>query len=629
MALSDLSSLVLPPPFEESSYESYKKELEIWKLMKACIPRELGPVVFRTLTGRAKSAALELTVQQIGSDEGLDLILKKLDKLFLPEKNQRICTTLEKFETFRRAPHQSMSDFILDFEKLHNRVKDFGCTYPDGVLAYRVMKAGNISKEHEKLLKATVPTGEWSYESVLTQLRKIFNDYNLNSTPCDDKPIKIEETFYGENCYPQEHYQYPQYESVDTIKYHDFNDHCENEPYSSELRGESPPADIYYGHSRSYQPQPSDIYYGSSRGNPSRFNSGRNFYSRNRPAYNQSNNFNQSNNINQRPNNNYSPNQNAFKRNLYTINPKDSRGNPTVCRKCRSIYHWWENCPHVSPQEKNNAKKVFYNQSDQGDFQDDVYVALFQKMSPTTPEEIICLLSETMNKAVIDSGCTKTCCGKEWYEAYLESLNANEREQIRSEESQSVFRFGDSEPVTSMKKVYLPIKIKNVDLILETEVVPSNIPLLLSKNTLKKAKAKQFYEDDKIELFGEEQPMQCTTSGHYAIPIVSSTPNVESNVVLLAHSDEKEKKITAKKLHVQFGHPMPNKLIKLIETSGMNDTELNSAIEEISANCDTCKRWKKAKPKPAVTFPLASQFNETVAMDLSFQKQQCLHASCD
>ena len=70
----------------------------------------------------------------------------------------------------------NMSSFILDFERLHNKLKSHGITYPDGVLAYRVMKAAGISSEHEQLLRATVTTGNWSYVAVVQKLKKIFND---------------------------------------------------------------------------------------------------------------------------------------------------------------------------------------------------------------------------------------------------------------------------------------------------------------------------------------------------------------------------------------------------------------------------------------------------------------------
>ena len=75
----------------------------------------------------------------------------------------------------------------------------------------------------------------------------------------------------------------------------------------------------------------------------------------------------------------------------------------------------------------------------------------------------------------------------------------------------------------------------------------------------------------------------------------------------------------ANKLHSQFAHPTPEKLIKLVSSAGRgNDMDLIKAIKEVSQSCDVCKIYKKPSPRPAVGMPLASDFNEVVALDLKF-----------
>ena len=320
--------------------------------------------------------------------------------------------------------------------------------------------------------------------------------------------------------------------------------------------------------------------------------------------------------------NNYNQSNNS-KSNPYSMNPRDYRGNPTVCRKCRSLYHWWENCPHVTPQEKMNSaakQKVLYSQNNgsSNGFPENLYIGLFQKSTPTTADEMVCLLTETVNKAVIDSGCTKTCCGQKWYDSYMQSLTADELKSIEPKETNAVFKFGDSTPVSAEKKVLLPMKMADVKLLLETEVVPTDIPLLLSKETMKRAEAKMDFVNDKIELFGREQPMICTSSGHYAIPIQTNASEADdsdlTNIIL--YTKDMSTKSKAQKLHTQFSHPTAKRLLKLIESAGLQDAELKEAIEKVTNECDICKIHKKGRPRPAVTFPLASEFNETVGMDL-------------
>ena len=181
-----------PPEFHEDniSYEEYKKEVQIWQLLKICSKKAEGPLIFRTLKGRAKSVALELSVEEIGSDDGLELIMGKLDKLYLTEKNQRIYMALEDFENFRRSENGSMSEFIIEFERRHNKVVAFECSYPDGVLAYRLLKAANLSSQNEQLCRATIGTGEWSYNSMLSQLKKILSDVP------SDSAVKLENVMH-------------------------------------------------------------------------------------------------------------------------------------------------------------------------------------------------------------------------------------------------------------------------------------------------------------------------------------------------------------------------------------------------------------------------------------------------
>ena len=76
------------------------------------------------------------------------------------------------------------------------------------------------------------------------------------------------------------------------------------------------------------------------------------------------------------------------------------------------------------------------------------------------------------------------------------------------------------------------------------------------------------------------------------------------------------------KLHKQFAHPAPEKLKILIRNSGMHDLEIEKNIDEVSRKCETCRRFLKPPPRPIVGLPLATEFNDTVAMDLKVINQR-------
>ena len=76
----------------------------------------------------------------------------------------------------------------------------------------------------------------------------------------------------------------------------------------------------------------------------------------------------------------------------------------------------------------------------------------------------------------------------------------------------------------------------------------------------------------------------------------------------------------ALKLYKQFFHCRVEKLVKLIKMSKLWPEEeekvLGKEVKTISENFNICKIYKKSPSVPLVSIPLASSFNDVVAMDL-------------
>ena len=80
--------------------------------------------------------------------------------------------------------------------------------------------------------------------------------------------------------------------------------------------------------------------------------------------------------------------------------------------------------------------------------------------------------------------------------------------------------------------------------------------------------------------------------------------------------DVTDLKQTALKLHRQFGHPSCEKLVKLLRNAGVKNKKLEESLSAVSRGCETCIKFKKPSPRPIVSIPMASTFNETIAVDL-------------
>ena len=79
---------------------------------------------------------------------------------------------------------------------------------------------------------------------------------------------------------------------------------------------------------------------------------------------------------------------------------------------------------------------------------------------------------------------------------------------------------------------------------------------------------------------------------------------------------DRDLKAIAKKLHIQFDHPTSEKLIKLLKNGGYDDKDLAKEVREVTEKCLTCIKRQKNPLRPVVCMPMASKFNECVAVDL-------------
>ena len=120
-----------------------------------------------------------------------------------------------------------------------------------------------------------------------------------------------------------------------------------------------------------------------------------------------------------------------------------------------------------------------------------------------------------------------------------------------------------------------------------------------------------------------------TKPGHYAIPI-NLYKTIANNIILgeninvtLVATETKSKNIIAIKLHQQFAHPSPKKLLRLLNSAGnqwQSDEELQKLYKKVSDEHVICRIIGKTPQRPVVGLPMATAFQECIAMDLEFYK---------
>ena len=145
---------------------------------------------------------------------------------------------------------------------------------------------------------------------------------------------------------------------------------------------------------------------------------------------------------------------------------------------------------------------------------------------------------------------------------------------------------------------------------------------------MKKADMTLDFKNDDAIVFGQSVKLVTTKSGHYTIPIwpyktaLNNLPaGISTNITLITIQTNKSKYEIALKLHRQFDHLLPERIIKLLNSAGdlwKDDDELKSLIKKVSDECQICQVYRKTSPRPVVGLPMATTFQECVAMDLKF-----------
>ena len=525
------SSLKTPPELnDDTNYQDWKTDLEVWEMYTELPAKRKGPAVFLALQGAARDCLRELTPARIGSDNGFELICQKLDQVYLENVNYRAFTAFKNFYDFKRPSDMSIKDFVISYELLYHHLDEYGMTLPEGVQAFFILKAANVTEEAERM--ARVSCQELTYDTMKSTILRLFCEPGASNEDTKIPAVKSEPVFK-------------------------------------------------VSHKASYR--------GSQR--------------RGRGGYFSSNRYNAS------------IGSNRFDSGS---NPTDSDGNIMKCFKCGSKKHFARFCDKKGEGQKEKASP------------DNVYVTLL-----SNSKKLEGLLGESLGTAVLDTACSKTLTGEVWLEEYIETLTEKEKKRIKTSPSETSFVFGDGNQVKSQTAVDFPVKIGRKSAMIHADVVPNQVPLLFSRDSMKKGGVILNTANNSAEVLGEKVKLIQTTSGHLCLPLTNKllVKECESNIVLntsaIKECNKEQKYQKAAKLHKQFSHASKEKLIKLVKSSkDFDDPEFIDAIKKCCNECEVCRKFARPPLRPVVTMPLAGEFNQVVSMDLkeiSHNKSWILH----
>jgi len=552
---------------EASTYKKWKKLVTLWQTICDEQDEKKQGVM---LIMHMHSKASDIIIDQ--SDTKVSSILTKLDTIY--ENENDLMDIFDDFYKFKRVNNQTMKEYIHFFETKAGILKTGGLTIPDLILSYLILEGASLSDNDKRIAKATCTskTLETSKQVLLRMTDSQVSASSSNHNQSSQIKVKQEPevNFYGGH-------------RDEEILY---NDRRQQRPYQRNQRTQ----ECYGCGDTSHW----------IRDCPHVLNLRQQFQN-NRGSMNRgaSNNF-RGNNYSYRGANTYRGANNNFR----------GRNQQTFFTEEEGQYD-----EQFFEVEQTEANKEQENTSDETN------IPIFFQSNVGNEIEEVNLVYETINKAVLDCGASRTVCGSEWFSIYLDSIPEKERNEIIEKPSNTMFKFGVG-MLRASKRVIIPVTMCEKKVNLEVDIVDTDIPLLISNPTMKKLGMNVNFQDDKMDMGGRQFNLDTASTGHYTVPLFEpkdvSYINFAMCEILTAESQidtgSAEKK--ALKLHRRFAHASSARIIKLLKNADMADKDVFKELEALDTKCDFCLRHKRAAPRPTVSLPLAYEFNELVTMDL-------------
>ena len=230
---------------------------------------------------------------------------------------------------------------------------------------------------------------------------------------------------------------------------------------------------------------------------------------------------------------------------------------------------------------------------------------------------------EAENCAALDTCCSQTVAGKIWNDKYIESLSDELKRQVVGPlPANKVFRFGNNQHLSATEKWLLPVYLGSKLTTIEVYIIPSDIPMLMSKQDLADNNAILYMREDKAEINGTMVHLKTTTAGHFIVNLLKDEQKhdiffaVDVLAIDLLNADPNTQAKHLNKLHKQFGHRPKHAFIEVLKNANAWDNSFNVMLDKIIDGCEGCIIRKRNPDKPAVAMMMAKDINETVAMDL-------------
>ena len=161
--------------------------------------KELGIIVLLdSLDGNAKAekAVSEVTAAEVNVENGLNLLLEKLDKVFQEHTIDEAYNVYSSFTSLSKREDMSINEYIIEFEHLNNKMIPNQMKLPNTVLTFKLLDGANITDQERKL--ALTLCSDLDFDKMKSAFKRLFTTSSNYSHSQDNiVAIKEEQAFFN------------------------------------------------------------------------------------------------------------------------------------------------------------------------------------------------------------------------------------------------------------------------------------------------------------------------------------------------------------------------------------------------------------------------------------------------
>ena len=556
-------------------FEDYKDNCVLWQLTTDHPPKKQGPLLAagiknsHTTFGEGLQKRLfqkHKPASLAAREDGVTAILDFLENELGNSKRSQKIKFLKKVVNYKRTADQNVADFVKEFEYLMNKAEENGTKFDPDIKVHYIMENANLTKQQHELLNTIVDIADEKkvYESVKTKMVDMLSN---NFEVTNNEEGKLNDAFYAQH----------------------------EEAFVAWSK-------------KKYQGRQNNNFQGSAAKKQNSYN------------------------------NNSAGHSNSFSRDL-PENPQDLRGRTITCRICGSFRHLQRECPYKNrqPTQSKNRQafiiegetdedvtydQIDINSTDQDN--DNIQKAIF---FTTDKRELSKFTAETLNACALDTCCTSSVAGTKWMDIYKQSLPKHLLSQLTGpHKSKTTFMFGNQQSLPSLGLYKIPVIIANQLHVLDVDIINSDIPLLMSKDHMRKIGIALDMSNDTATANGIPLKINTTSAGHYTLSLLGENDTEDTLVMQqlmlteLQNKDEKKQYKMLQKIHSQFGHRPKRVFVELLKSADQWRDDFDPMIDKILNSCEGCHIRMRNPARPVVAIAMSNDFNQLLSMDIKIYK---------